>query len=526
MRPTMFFLMNSIDINRGGLTKASLKQASFFAEMGYETHMLTFNFNPRYPIIRKELFDTNRVHKDVTIWNMYEELDGYNEPLSKNIPFKKASLTELSEGLTIDKRHGHNAYRIFNNGVYLKYIAFHNNLEALHFIDYFNENRYRTKREIFDLWGNLKCVIFMDLPLNKPRQIIYYNNKGKVFLTKWNNPHNEKVQRIILFNEDSSIRNTFVNDNVSHKVNWLTEVINEVNSERSVVVSDTRSTDEVLIKFNHPRAAKIWRLHSGHVGNPYNTDSDIADAVKIGIDNIDSFDAAIFLTEQQKKDVITRFGEKSNLYVVPHFHEAPKEPLLSKVKSVINKPKRDNKLGIVVSRLSTLKRIDHIIRAFEIVINEISDARLEIYGIGDQIANLEQLIKELKLEKNVFLKGYAQSPDDIYQKGIFSVLASKQEGFALSVIESMYNNTPVISYDIRYGPNDMIVNEENGFIVENGNIRELANKMIYLFKNPERAAKMGHEAHNYIEKHFNKNVYKEKWLNVVNEAISNKFKFQ
>lgn len=523
MKPKIFFLMNSLDVNRGGLTKASLKQASFFAEMGYETHMLTFNFNPRNPIIRKKLVDMNRVHKDVIIHNMYEDLEGYNESVANQIPPKKASLTELAGGLTIDKRDGHNAYRLFNNGIYRKYISLHNNTDTLHFIDYFDENRYRTKREVFDLWGNLKCAIFMDLPLNKPRQIIHYNNQGNAFITQWNNPKNEKVQRIILFNDDSTIRNTFVNDDVSHKVNWLTAVINNANSEQSVVVSDTRSTDEVLIKFNHPKAAKVWRLHSGHVGNPYNTDSKIAGPVKSGIDNIDDFDAAIFLTEQQKRDIITRFGEKSNLYVVPHFHETEKTPLLGKVKNVLNTTQKNNKLGVVVSRLSTLKRIDHIIKAFEIVVNTISEAHLEIYGIGDQMESLEQLIKDLDLEDNVFLRGYAKFPDDIYQKGVFSVLASKQEGFALSVLESMYNNTPVISYDIRYGPNDMIVDDKNGYIVENGNIEELAEKMIYLFNNPETAVKMGKEAHKHIEKHFSKKVYKEKWLDVVNQAIKNKF---
>lgn len=523
MKPKMFFLMNSIDINRGGLTKASFKQASFFAEMGYETHMLTFHYNPKYPIIQKKLLKMRSLHKNVIIRNMYEDLEGYNESLSNDLSPKVASLTELSEGHTIDKRKGHNAYRIFNNGQYTKYISLYNDNDSLHFIDYFNENRYRTRRETFDLWGNLKRVTFMDLLLNKPRQIIHYNNQGQAILTQWNNPQNDKVQRIMLFSEDSTIKNTFENDNVSHKVNWLNKVINDANCEQSVIVSDTRSTDEVLINLDHPKAAKIWRLHSGHVGSPYTTDSNIASAVKVGINNIDSFDAAILLTEQQKKDVITRFGEKDNLHVIPHFHEKPSEPLLKKIKNTFSQTGKNINLGVVVSRLSTLKRIDDIIKAFKIVTEKISDAHLEIYGIGDQMSSLEKLVKELKLSNNVFLKGYGSHPDKIYQKGIFSVLASKQEGFALSVLESMYNYTPVISYDIRYGPNDMIVNEENGYIVENGNIEELAKRMIHLFENPNKAVKMGQEAHEYIEKKFNKDIYKEKWLNVVKQAIANKF---
>src|SRR5699024_9265274 len=185
MKPTIFFLINSIDLIRGGLTRASLKQASFFAELGYETYMLTFNFNPRYPIIRQKLLEMNKIHFDefcsfqkllemnkihqnVIIRNMYEELEGYEKPITCKTPTKKASHTELSEGLTMEKRPDHNAYRVFKNGLYIKYISL-NNDGSLQFIDYFDENRYRTKRETYDPWGNLKKIAYMDLPLNKPR---------------------------------------------------------------------------------------------------------------------------------------------------------------------------------------------------------------------------------------------------------------------------------------------------------------------------------------------------------------------
>lgn len=519
MKPTIYFLMNSIELERGGLTRASLKQASFFAELGYDTYMLTFNFNPKYPRIRKKLLEMNKVHKDVTILNMYEELEGNKEPLLNDKHSKKVSLKEVTEGEAFDKREGHNAYRIYDNGLYTKYIAL-NKDDSLDFIDYFNENRYRTKRETYDLWGNIKKITYMDLPLNKPRQIIYHDNDGRAYLTQWNNPSNDKVQRLLLFNPDSSVKNTFVNDGVTHKVDWLTEVVNRTANDKCVVVSDTRSTDEVLINFEHPKAATIWRLHSSHLDAPFEVESPITKAVKNGMDNIEKFNAAVFLTEEQRKDVISKIGHKSPYQVIPHYHENNSTNM---IKRLVTKNKKDTKLGVVVSRLSTLKRIDHIIKAFQITVTKVSDAKLEIWGTGDQLETLEKLIVDLKLEKNVFMKGYTHTPDDIYQKGIFSALTSKKEGFALSVMESMYNKTSVISYDIKYGPNDMIVNDQNGFIVENGNIKALAEKMTYMFENPDRAIQLGENANKYIEDHFSKDIYKEKWLEVVDFALKNKF---
>lgn len=519
MKPTIFFLINSIDLIRGGLTRASLKQASFFAELGYETYMLTFNFNPRYPIIRQKLLEMNKIHQNVIIRNMYEELEGYEKPITCKTPTKKASLTELSEGLTMEKRPDHNAYRVFKNGLYIKYISL-NNDGSLQFIDYFDENRYRTKRETYDPWGNLKKIAYMDLPLNKPRQLIYYDTNGKAFLTQWNNPNNGKVQRIWLFDKNSSIINSYVNDNVTYKVQWLHQTIDRLGGSQSVVISDTRSTDEILINLNHPKAAKVWRLHSNHLDKPFTVDADIAPKVKLGFNHIDCFDAAVFLTEEQKKDVIYRVGEKSHLKVVPHYHELSTGPF----QSFISEKRKDEKLGVIISRLSTLKRVDHTVRAFKNVVERIPDAKLEIWGVGNQYSSLKKLINQLQLDNNVFLKGYTHYPDKIYQKALFSVLTSKSEGFALSVLESMYHKTPVISYNIKYGPRDMIENNINGFILENGSIDELSNKMIFMYENPKTAISMGKKAKKYIDKHFNREIYKEKWLDTVNLALHNKFK--
>jgi glycosyltransferase involved in cell wall biosynthesis len=519
MKPTMIFLMNSIDIQRGGLTRASLKQASFFAEMGYETYMLTFNYNNKYPFIRENLYNSNKVHKKVQILNMYEELEGIEKPLLLDRSSLKFSMNELSEGLPYDQRKGYNAYRVYNNGQYIKYIAF-NKDGSLDFIDYFNEHRYRTKREIYDPWGKVKKIEYMDFITNKPRQTIFYDDEGKAYLSQWSNPQENKVERIILFNRNSlKIKKVYVNDSLSLKVDWLSKVLDRINNDRIIVVTDTRSTDEVLIKLKHPKAAKIWRLHSSHLKAPYTDDSEISPKVRPGLENLSEFDIALLLTEEQKSDLIDKFGTIENLMVVPHYHEISNNFL----KDIFKRIKRDEKLAVIVSRLSTLKQVDHSVKAFAKVVKEIPDAKLEIWGQGTEEKAIEQLIKNLKLENNVFLKGYTMNPDEIYKKGLFSILTSKSEGFSLSVLESMSNKTPVISYRTKYGPTDMIVDGENGFLIEKNDITELANKMIYLFNNPEVAKQFGENAKQYIDSHFNKNIYKEKWLEAVDAALERKF---
>ena len=70
----------------------------------------------------------------------------------------------------------------------------------------------------------------------------------------------------------------------------------------------------------------------------------------------------------------------------------------------------------------------------------------------------------------------------LYQKAFFSVLPSNQEGLGIVVLESMGCGCPVIA--TRCGGPEMIIKDsENGFLVPKGKPYELASRMIELFKN-------------------------------------------
>ncbi|GAB4074059.1 glycosyltransferase [Barrientosiimonas marina] len=517
MKPTVFFLINSIDLQRGGLTKASLKQASFFAEMGYDTHMLTFNFNPDYPRIRRKLHKLRKVHSNVRIRNMYEELAGHKQPEYARSPAKKASLKQLTKGTAAVKRPGYNAYRLYANGLYTSYIALRKN-QSLNFIDYFNANRYRTKRETFDSWGHLAKTAYMDYKHNEPRQTIYYDRKQRAYLTQWHKPADETTNRHVLFHKDGSVKKELTQKERVLELDWLHDVIDRLGGKQSIVISDTRSTDDLLVKLHHPRAAKIWRLHSSHLEKPYTTDASIVPKVQYGMEHLEAFDAIALLTEEQKQDISNRFGSHLNLTVVPHYHET-NTSFRQSLRAAAQKT--DPRRCVIVSRLSSLKRLSHAIRAFRKVVNEFPDVCLDIWGTGKQEPKLQTLIDELDLGQNVFLRGYTYNPDAIYQRGLFSVTNSKSEGFALSILESMYNKTPVISYNIKYGPEDMIVDGENGYLIK-PSIEQLADRMIRLFREPKRAIDMGENARKSIDEHFNKAVYKQKWQETINTALANK----
>ncbi|MFP3344675.1 glycosyltransferase, partial [Halomonas sp. SIMBA_159] len=93
------------------------------------------------------------------------------------------------------------------------------------------------------------------------------------------------------------------------------------------------------------------------------------------------------------------------------------------------------------------KNVIDAIRSFQFVIKEVPSARLELFGSGPQEKQLKQEIKKLNLEKNVFLKGFTQKPDVEFRTARMSISTSVFEGCPLSIMESIVNNCPVITYN-------------------------------------------------------------------------------
>lgn len=523
MKPRIIFLLNSIDVNKGGLTHASLRQASTFADAGYDTQILTFRYEPRFPVICQKLKQMGKVSKKVEIQNMYEDLALYGKRDKINTRKMKIDLSDYAREYAVTQRKNYNAYRLYNNGIYEKYIALRDD-GTLDFTDYFNENRYRDRRENHNYYGHISRVQYFSFEENKVRQEVFYDKKGAAFLNFWHEPSTGKISRITHFGSNNEVLSETTGDAVPHKLHWLNSVINESDSE-TVVISDTRTTDELLVKLDNPLAKRALRPHSNHLRNPDDPSSELNKRNRYAVENTGNVDALIVLTEKQKNDIVNRFGHEDKVFVIPNYYEVnvPKirgvRSLVANVKHYSGQNERDMSKVSIVSRFSSVKNIDHTIKAFESVVREVPEARLEIWGSGDKKEEYRDLIESLDLEKNVFIKGYTQNPEKIYQDAALSVVTSNAEGFSLSVMESMANNTPVVSYDIRYGPSDMIEDGVNGFLIEKGDIGTLSERIIHMLKNPEETKNMGNEAGRTMQTKFSRENYQNLWFSLADKLL-------
>ena len=133
----------------------------------------------------------------------------------------------------------------------------------------------------------------------------------------------------------------------------------------------------------------------------------------------------------------------------------------------------DSKNIITVGRLTYQKGYDLLLDVWNIVEKSNKEWRLLIYGTGED----EQLLKEKKETlqlKNVIFKGITKDIDECYRNASIFISTSRWEGLPMCMIEAQSFGLPIISFDYETGPSEIIDDNINGILVENGNIELMA----------------------------------------------------
>jgi glycosyltransferase involved in cell wall biosynthesis len=165
---------------------------------------------------------------------------------------------------------------------------------------------------------------------------------------------------------------------------------------------------------------------------------------------------------------------------------------------------------VCIARLSWEKGPDRLLEAFSLIENKM-DWKLVFAGSGPMRKALEESTKKLNLSNDVVFLGEVKDVDRLLAESSIFVLPSHLEGFPNALCEAMAAGLPTICFDsIPY--EDIIIDKENGFVVKNNDINEMAIKINFLIENPEIRTNIAEKA----KKSVNDLSYKkigEKYLN-------------
>lgn len=174
---------------------------------------------------------------------------------------------------------------------------------------------------------------------------------------------------------------------------------------------------------------------------------------------------------------------------------------------------------VAVGSLTKPKNHELLISAFAKIAKEIPDYKLVIYGEGSKREILQNLVKELGMEKQVELLGYSiHITKDIMDSALY-VLSSDYEGMPNALMEAMALGLPCVSTDCDGGgARYLIENEVNGLLVPKGDEIALGNAMRRLLTDTDLAVKCSKNARAVCEK-FSPDVVYSKWENYIKNII-------
>ncbi|MEM3658648.1 MAG: glycosyltransferase [Candidatus Hadarchaeum sp.] len=144
---------------------------------------------------------------------------------------------------------------------------------------------------------------------------------------------------------------------------------------------------------------------------------------------------------------------------------------------------------LAVGRLHVQKDFPTLLRAFALVRKEM-DARLIILGEGEKRRELETLAKDLGIERDLDMPGFAQNPYKYMKRASVFVLSSQWEGFGNVLVEALACGCLVVSTDCPSGPAEILENGKYGLLVPPKNPEKIAEGILKVLRDQNLAEEL------------------------------------
>lgn len=176
---------------------------------------------------------------------------------------------------------------------------------------------------------------------------------------------------------------------------------------------------------------------------------------------------------------------------------------------------------LTVARLAASERYkghDVMLDAWPVVTREIPGAQYVIVGDGDDRARLESRVAQLGLSESVKFRGSLSGAEleSCYDEcRVFALPARTEldprsprgEGFGIVFLEAMAHGKPVVGPNLG-APAEFIHDGEHGSLVNPTSHEEVAQALVELLRNSERAHAMGRAGREWVNEQFSYEMFR------------------
>jgi N-acetyl-alpha-D-glucosaminyl L-malate synthase BshA len=234
-------------------------------------------------------------------------------------------------------------------------------------------------------------------------------------------------------------------------------------------------------------------LKSRKIKLPYITTLHGTDITLVGQDP--SFEPVIFfslnnsnaitsVSESLRKDTLKTFKIANDIKVIPNFIKIEDYQHPTEVCHRKNFAAPNERILIHISNFRKVKRVEDVLRIFDIVRKEIP-CKLILVGDGPERPAIDKLCRELNTCSDIISVGKIANPKEVLSISDLFILPSETESFGLSALEAMALKIPVISSNTGGIP-ELNIHGKTGYMSKVGDYEDMAKNTIALLSDEKK----------------------------------------
>lgn len=445
----------------GGRTKALIQRTKNLSEhFDLDFTLVTTNYNANYNNVYRHYYEKGYANEKIGFQNVYDYFSGRTYENSETIEHP----VEIP-GYSVRPNEKNRSYKYYQGNRYVRMRTYDQTTGKLKFDDFMDSatNQRKIRYEYNDFGICHRKIVYKPNTVNKLEEV-FYDDQGKIYLSFSHTGEDENsIWLGYLLHEGRLIQ-------LENEKDYFRYAFDQILKAGGVTFCDARILDQSLLNCSI-KTEKYFILHNSH-----NVTGEISKTYRYLIEHADKADKIIVLTQEQLNDLLELGISSEKMTVIPHSMDDA---------DIVDVASRNpEKKFVFIGRLVPQKQVHHIIHAFSKVAKQYPDYWLEIYGDGKEAGDVADLIAELQAGDNIKMMGRTDNIQEVFRNAIASLISSHFEGFGLVIMESLHYGCPVISYDFKYGPKDLLTDGENGYIIEKDNIDMLAETIMKMIEEP------------------------------------------
>lgn len=323
---------------------------------------------------------------------------------------------------------------------------------GLHVVDHMIKHPDKHKKTNLLLVGSNHVEIFnMNTGQRMAKFLFYDDQHRKVIIRNIHLYHQSGGQHLFFSNGMQLIRYFF-------------DRLNHAYDQKNIYMIDRGTDPEVALFSRHSDKLKIVDvIHADQLNNRQDPRYPLFNNYnEYLLTHLDQVDKIVVSTERQRQDMLVDFPDRADQIVTIPVGGVRDHPQID-----LQHQPGDPIKFVTASRLAIEKHVDFIVKALVKLHDEDGvNLTLDIFGAGEEEKRIKQAIEDGHAKAYITLRGQSATLEQEYPKYDAYVSGSYSEGFGLTYIEAMNAGLPIVTFNARFGAQELVHDGENGFLAD------------------------------------------------------------